>query len=197
MGLKIDVKKSLELYGKRLGQLELCLNRLLTEDIIKTTSDAAYLLATFAIESNYNSRTFESFWLCKNGETPSTATLNNSSAFIKWAKSKTNYKGERYSNGVPKYIGRGFIQITHDYNYEKYELKCNIVGLKANPELALEFENSWKISCEYFKERKTLSFVKKGDLIGARKTVNGGTNGIEKINAEYLKWFKILSECLL
>lgn len=196
MGLQFDSKKALSLYGKKVGNLELCLERLKTEDSITDIQSASYLLATFFAESSYRNYIFESYWLCKKGETPSTATMTNSASFVKWAQGKTNYKGGRYSNGVPMYIGRGFIQITHDYNYKNYEQKCNIVGLLANPELALEFENAWKIACEYFKARKTFDLAKKGDLVGARKTVNGGTNGIDHVNSEYNKWCNILKQCV-
>ena len=50
-----------------------------------------------------------------------------------------------------KYHGRGYIQLTHDYNYKKYGDRLG-VDLLNNPELALDGDVAAKIAVEYWKD---------------------------------------------
>jgi hypothetical protein len=45
------------------------------------------------------------------------------------------------------------------------------------------------------KDRETYSYVKKGNMTKARKTVNGGTNGLDEVNSSYKNWVKAFKAC--
>ena len=90
------------------------------------------------------------------------------------------------------YFGRGLIQLTNKYNYEKYG---DLIGvdLVGDGDRALEPKNSYNIASAYLK-RRTWKYVDKGDLTGARKSVNGGTKGVDRTNTEYRRWLDILKK---
>lgn len=90
-------------------------------------------------------------------------------------------------NGLT-YEGRGYVQITHNYNYEKF-------GLKDNPDKALEPETAWNILVEgmtegLFTGKKLSDYINftKKDYINARKVING----LDRANliASYAKIFE-------
>ena len=58
------------------------------------------------------------------------------------------YNGKTYP---AKYHGRGYIQLTHDYNYKKYGDRIG-VDLLNNPELALDGDIAARIAVEYWKD---------------------------------------------
>lgn len=77
------------------------------------------------------------------------------------------------------YYGRGFVQLTHDYNYAKFSEIMNI-DLIGNPELALDFENSlfiliYGMMHGTFTDKKLDDYFNNGgsDFINARKIING------------------------
>ena len=192
MGLDFNVNCAYNNYngkGKESSDLLKILTKIKNESSIDTIKKAAYLLGTFAIESHYTANTFEAYYLVKDGETPDKTT---SQGFINYMKGKT-YSGGRYPNGVPIYLGRGLIQITNDYNYKTYD--SYVPGLLANPNLALQFDNAWIIALQYVISHKTLIKADNGDLIGARKSVNGGTNNIDDVNKNFNQWITILTNC--
>ena len=103
---------------------------------------------------------------------------------------KSNYYSKGVdSTGVP-YFGRGLIQLTHKYNYDKYGKKIG-VDLVDDGDKALIPQNSYKIASEYL-DNKTFKYVNKGDLTKARISVNGGTKGVDRTNTEYRRWLNIL-----
>ena len=57
---------------------------------------------------------------------------------------------DSYSGGK-RYKGRGYIQLTHDYNYKKYGDKLG-VDLLNNPEMAAEPDIAARIALEYWKD---------------------------------------------
>ncbi|HEY9900014.1 MAG TPA: LysM peptidoglycan-binding domain-containing protein [Pantanalinema sp.] len=81
-----------------------------------------------------------------------------------------------------RFKGRGYIQITGRYNYEKYgkQLGVDLVG---NPELALDPKISAQILARYFKDRNIAAKAERGDVEGVRRAVNGGTNGLARFEA--------------
>ena len=95
------------------------------------------------------------------------------------------------SNGMA-YFGRGLIQLTHKYNYDRYG-KLIDKPLVADGDLALVPQNSYKIASAFLK-RKTFKYVNKNDLYNARKSVNGGTKGLDDTNYEYERWLNILNQ---
>ena len=58
------------------------------------------------------------------------------------------YNGKTYP---AKYHGRGYIQLTHDYNYKKYGDRIG-VDLLNNPELALDGDIAARVAVEYWKD---------------------------------------------
>ncbi|MBO9541848.1 LysM peptidoglycan-binding domain-containing protein [bacterium] len=81
-----------------------------------------------------------------------------------------------------RYKGRGYIQITGRYNYEKYgkQLGVDLVG---NPSLALDPKIAAQILARYFKDRNIAAKAERGDVEGVRRAVNGGTNGLARFES--------------
>ncbi|SFV63534.1 Carboxypeptidase [hydrothermal vent metagenome] len=84
------------------------------------------------------------------------------------------------------YYGRGFVQLTHKYNYEKFSKIMNI-DLVGNPALALEFDNSLFILIYgmikgTFTGKKLDDYFNKAgsNFVKARKIING-TDKAKKI----------------
>jgi len=80
-----------------------------------------------------------------------------------------------YSGGE-NYYGRGYIQLTHDYNYRDIGKKLGI-DLVNNPDLANDPSIASRILALFMKERGTADKIKAGDLIGARTTINNDNKG--------------------
>jgi len=156
--------------------------------------EASYLLGTAFAEAGYSLQRWEADFLYKGPGIPygSDGPPENALNYYKSSKGKKDY----YTLGVDSkgfpYFGRGLIQLTGKANYEKYGSKIgqNLVG---NGDLALVPINSYRIAVEYLKER-TFAKVLKGNLTGARKSVNGGTKGIEEVNGAYSTWVNIFAE---
>ena len=102
------------------------------------------------------------------------------------------------------FFGRGLIQLTGKGNYEKYGEKIG-VDLLNNGDLAMDPINSYKIASVYMRGR-TFIYVtnpsakfttKHGSWTGleaARRSVNGGTKEMDKINNAYNAWVTVLKE---
>ena len=78
------------------------------------------------------------------------------------------------------YFGRGFIQLTHKRNYEKYG---PIVGvdLVGHPELAMDPPVSARILAAFFEENRIDIAADVADWKRVRKLVNGGLIGYDKL----------------
>lgn len=78
---------------------------------------------------------------------------------------------DNYSGGK-QYRGRGYIQLTHDYNYDKYG---KIIGedLVNNPDRATDPKVAAKILAAYMKNSGVADSVNQDDLINARIKVQG------------------------
>ena len=203
MPVKFNANAAIELFNKSGGKTEFdnslkkVLNYLQNDDNISNYKEAAYLLATAKAESDYSLQRWESDYLCgKKGiaykEKPCQKALD-------YYRSTSGGKSNYYKKGVDSlgipYFGRGLIQLTHNYNYEKYG-KLIGVDLLNNGDLALKPENSYKIASEYLKN-KTFKYVNRGDYKKARISVNGGTKSLDKVNSEYNKWVNIFKNPLV
>lgn len=84
-----------------------------------------------------------------------------------------------------KYRGRGLIQLTGKNNYIKYG---NMLGIDLvnNPDLAADPEIAAKIAALYYKTSGAADKAAKGDLVGARKSVQGGSLGLSE-SANYTR----------
>jgi len=114
----------------------------------------------------------------------------------------------RYGGGGPytapdgktypaKYHGRGYIQLTHDYNYKKYGEELGIDLLK-NPELAMQGDVAAKIAVSYWNQN--VRPIVKGDWDNVflhSKAINypaarspSDVNGMADRQAKYDKYVK-------
>ncbi|MDI9355378.1 MAG: hypothetical protein QM532_04440 [Cyanobium sp. MAG06] len=89
------------------------------------------------------------------------------------------------------YFGRGYIQLTWDYNYKLFsQLIFRDDRMFENPDLALNEETSIEIVVLYFIMANLLGFATMEDDEAVRRGVNGGLNGFadfENILAQYRK----------
>lgn len=94
-----------------------------------------------------------------------------------WIKNADAYRRRKFK--YYPYYGRGFIQLTHKYNYEKFS-KIMGIDLIAYPELALEFKNSlfilvYGMMHGVFTGKKLDDYFNGSgsDFVEARRIVNG------------------------
>jgi predicted chitinase len=200
MAFTYDVNKVIDKYLEKGGKVNFpdSLRQVLTwaknDSRIYKREHLAYLLATAKAESGYSLQRWESDWLCGNvgmpyKDKPCQKVLD----YYGSSSGKKNYYNLGIDkNGLP-YFGRGLIQLTGKGNYETYGklLGKNLVG---NPELALEPKNSYDIAVLYMNKRKTFDNVDKGDFTEARRTVNGGTKGLNEVNDAYRFWMSVLKD---
>jgi predicted chitinase len=85
-----------------------------------------------------------------------------------------------------KYHGRGFVQLTGRYNYERYG-KALGLDLVNHPDLASEPANSAKISVQYWKER-VVAHGHQHDITRATEDINGGRNSLPERKAAATQW---------
>jgi predicted chitinase len=69
------------------------------------------------------------------------------------------------------YYGRGYIQLTHDYNYQAIGNRLGI-SLLATPELALEPGIAARVFADYWKTR-VAGYAEQQDWLATRKAVVG------------------------
>ena len=87
-----------------------------------------------------------------------------------------------------KYKGRGFIQLTGKFNYEKYGPRIGLGRrLSGDPDLANEPEYAAALLAVFLKDKEmpikeALMF---GELSTARRLVNGGSHGLSRFTETY------------
>ena len=157
--------------------------------------EGAYVLGTAFGESSYSLQRWEADYACKltgvkyGAGGPCEAATN-------YYRSTKGGKQNYYNLGTDSkgvcFFGRGLIQLTGKGNYEKYG-KLIGVDLLNNGDLAMDPINSYKVTSVYMVGR-TFKHVRANNLTQARKSVNGGTKGIDDINAAYNAWVNVLKE---
>jgi hypothetical protein len=161
---------------------------------ITDAREASYLLATAYAESGYSLQRWEADYVCSGQGIPygSNGPCSSALNYFRSTKNKKDY----YTLGIDSrgfpYFGRGLIQLTGKSNYESYGKKIG-VDLVSNGDLALKEDNSYKISVIYLVGR-TFKHVKSNNLTQARKSVNGGTNGLSEVNGAYNDWLRIFKK---
>jgi predicted chitinase len=213
MAIKVDIDKLISDYKKGghktnfPDSLKKVLQYAQTDKNLNDISDLAYLLATAKIESDYSLQRWESDYVCGLQGKPYKDKPCDSA--LKYYLSKANGKNNYYTlctdkNGLP-YFGRGLIQLTGKSNYEKYGELIG-VDLINDGDKALEPKNSFKIATTYLSNkrggiyakngvnRSTFDLAKDNDLTLARKSVNGGTKDLDKVNTAYGFWKNILKK---
>jgi len=184
------------------GSLRLVLENIQFDERVNDVKEAAYLLGTAAEESFYSLQRWEADFVCGRAGVPYGSSGPCQKA-LNYYRSTTGGKINYYTLGLDKkglpYFGRGLVQLTGKGNYELFG---GIIGVDLinNGDLALEEKNSYNIAIEYMsriipgKKNSTFGYVKEGDFVKARKSVNGGTKGIDNINKYYGIWLGIINK---
>jgi hypothetical protein len=100
------------------------------------------------------------------------------------------YDGRRDLGNGPgegaKFKGRGFVQLTGHSNYAKFGPKLGI-DLVADPAAANAPEVAAALLAEFLLDKATQfrAAIKKGDLLAARKLVNGGSHGLDNFTSVF------------
>jgi putative chitinase len=86
----------------------------------------------------------------------------------------------------PRFKGRGYVQLTGRSNYTHIGPKVG-VDLLANPDKACDPGIAGKILAQYLSDHEETirAALATGDLVRARKAVNGGTNGFANFKSAY------------
>jgi hypothetical protein len=173
------------------------------DPLINDVREASYLLATGYAEAAYSLQIWEADYVCTGKGVPygKNGPCEKALSYYRSTKGKKNY----YELGVdPKgfpYFGRGLIQLTGESNYKKWGEKIGLgKSLLNDPDLALKPENSYKIAVAYLKENTfrylkdpTLKRAGYTGLEAARRSVNGGVNGLSEVNSAYSDWLSIFT----
>ena len=77
-----------------------------------------------------------------------------------------------------KYRGRGLIQTTGRYNYEKTSDALDVDFLRY-PELLEEPQNAARSAAWWWQSHNLNKFADSGDILGCTMVINGGKNGLE------------------
>lgn len=96
---------------------------------------------------------------------------------------------KRGYGGGDNYYGRGYIQLTHQNNYDAMGKRIGVPDLAKNPDKALDPKIAAKIMAAFMKDRGVSDAATKGDFVGARKGVNGTDRAVEiaDIANDYVK----------
>ncbi len=206
MPLQFDIDTVIDIFEnkKKLttpfsGSLRTILTYLKNDNRINDIKEAAYVLGTAAVESNYSLQRWEADYVCGPAGKPygSKGPCSAALSYYRSTDGKLNYYTLGLDGKGTPYFGRGLIQLTGKDNYRKYGeiLGINLVG---NADLALDPRNSYDIAIEYMsrirpkKDKSTFGYVKSGQFAEARKTINA--RDIEKVTAKYNLWLSILKE---
>jgi putative chitinase len=116
---------------------------------------------------------------------------------VESAESAAVYEGRKdLGNFSPgdgvKYRGRGVIQITGRFNYDKAG-HALAIDLLNHPELAAEPSTAWRICAWYWTTRGLNTYADSGDILGATRRINGGLNGLEERTAIYERAIQVLA----
>jgi hypothetical protein len=140
-------------------------------------NQAAYILATAYWETGRSMQPIkETVMPNHKNKNPSDATVKKRLTSA-WRRGKLPWVKSNYWSGG--YFGRGFVQLTHEYNYKKAGQKLG-VDFVANPDLVMDPKNSAAILIRgsmdgWFTGKKIPDYItlKKSDFEGARRVING------------------------
>lgn len=201
MPLKFNINNVISLYEQDGGTTNFpdSLRQVLTyaqnDNNLTNINELAYLLATAKGESDYLLTRWEADYLCGEkgvpyDKVPCQKALN----YYRSSDGKQNYYNKGVDkNGIP-YFGRGLIQLTNKANYETYGKLAGLgTSLLENGDLALVPKNSYNIASAFL-NKNTFKHVNNGDFTRARRSVNGGVKGVDKINREYDRWMYVFQQ---
>ena len=180
--------------GKFVESLKKVLYLIKNDSQINDLREAAYLLGTAFAESSYSLQRWEADYACTGQGVPygSSGPCSKATNYYRLSKGKKDYYTLGLDSKGQCFFGRGLIQLTGKANYETYGRLIG-VNLVSNGDLALEPINSYKVASVYMRGR-TFKYVLTNNLEKARRSVNGGTKGIEEVNGAYNTWIKVIKE---
>ena len=197
MSVSFNINKAYKMYGDSGGStkfpdsLKQVLNFMQKDRKLNNAKEAAYLLATAKSESDYSLQRWEADYLCGPKGVPYVGQPCQRA--LDYYRSNQGGKSNYYAKGVDStgvpYFGRGLIQLTNPGNYFSYGQEIG-VDLYGDGDKALIPENSYKIASTYL-DKRTFKYVNAGDLTRARKSVNGGTKGVQRTNDSYYRWLNV------
>lgn len=85
-----------------------------------------------------------------------------------------------------KFIGRGLLQMTGRFSYEKFG-KILGADFVANPDLALDPAFMLAVAAEEWNEKRCNGFADADDIVKVTKAINGGTIGLNERRAWLVK----------
>tara|TARA_R110000751_G_scaffold94864_1_gene185206 strand:- start:14484 stop:15206 length:723 start_codon:yes stop_codon:yes gene_type:complete len=198
MPVKFNTNNVISLYYANGGttafpqSLKETLNFLQNDDKINNVKELSYFLATAKAESDYSLQRWESDYLCGSKGVPyQNQPCDKAVNYYRSSNGKKNYFQLGVDSKGMAYFGRGLIQLTGLSNYRKYGRLAGLGDtLVQNGDLALVPKNSYKIASAYMNAR-TFKYVNEDNLTQARKSVNGGTKGVDRTNQTYYKWLNV------
>lgn len=201
MPVKFNTSNVIALYYNDGGKtsfpasLKKTLNFLQNDDNIANKKELSYFLATAKAESDYSLTRWEADYLCGDKGVPyQYQPCPRAVDYYRSSSGKKNYFQLGVDAKGMAYFGRGLIQLTGLGNYRKYGRLAGLGdALVQDGDKALEPENSYKIASAYMNAR-TFKYVNKDDLTRARKSVNGGTKGVDRVNSSYNRWMWVFSQ---
>ena len=152
----------------------------LQERKIATPRVIAYAMATIETETAHTYKPVREAYYLDKAYNAKPGTYGEQSAI------NNGYEGGK------DYYGRGYIQITHDYNYKKFGRELGMGNkLVNNPDLALKPNVAADILAEFFKENGVAKKAEKS-FVAAREPINAGdkTYKIAKDAQKFLKTIK-------
>lgn len=204
MPVKFNHNKAINLFRQSGGRTKFpdSLKKVLlyaqSDDNIDSIQSMAYLLATAKAESDYSLQRWEADYLCGDKGVPyKYRPCEKALRYYASSSGKKNYYTLGKDNKGQPYFGRGLIQLTGKSNYKKYG---DLIGVDLinDGDKALIPKNSYKIASVFLDRKRgstkksVFDYVKAGDFRMARIRVNGGTKGVDRVNAEYNRWLKVL-----
>jgi len=156
-------------------------------NILHETGD----LTRFSENLNYSSTALVATWPSHFDVSTAIKYQRNPQAIANRAYANRMGNGNEVSGDGWKYRGRGAIQIT---GHDLYQALATAQGMTMDEVLNWIVSPLGAIESAgwYWTRAKCNAFADRGDVVGCRKTVNGGTIGLDDVQARYQKYMHIL-----
>jgi predicted chitinase len=207
------------------NDLKKTLGYVANDNRINDVRELAYLLATAQVEGEYSLTRWEADYICKDssgkrmtgrsyfGTLPDNKPCKSALDYYCGTQKKASYcYGDKAESreivfdkrGLP-YFGRGLIGVTWSDNYLKRGQSIGLGdALLKDPDLIIKKPKiSYDVAVDFLanlkkgsNKKSTFDLVKEGDLVGARRWVNGCSREKCKPDAEqhYNRWMEVFND---
>lgn len=108
-----------------------------------------------------------------------------------------DYRCDLGNKGPPdgaSFKGRGFVQLTGRVNYAKYGQVIGLPAMTENPDQANDATTASRILAAFIASKRIPieEALQRGDYAGARRLVNGGSNGLDRFTEAYKTGLSLL-----